>query len=348
MMNFGQYVKQRIRALGKSQKALAGKLDVSPAYISQILTGKKNPPDLGRIKNRNQLRVWAEVLHVAEDEILEVVRFQLHRVPPRPLPKFRNMRELLLTRLSSGQKGITGEIRGMELHPAETMAIHAMVQIYLITREEDLEERAYGPVRFKELCGQVRTNKEFVDGELVGFFSGETFSWHWNAEINDVQFSRVSTRIKGAIEKIDRVIGETPPLSLRRTVPVVGHVSAGEGFVFTDGGYPTGEGFDHVEMPPGIEPNLAERLYCVKVRGDSLQEFINEGALLFIKPESWEEIRDGDLVIFKERSQHRAFVKKVEFAGDSLILKSMNPMYKNIVLRKGDLVLLERVLSIVL
>jgi len=40
-------------------------------------------------------------------------------------------------------------------------------------------------------------------------------------------------------------------------------------------------------------------------------------------------------------------VKKVEFSGESLILKSMNPLYRNIVLRRKDLMLLERVAAVV-
>jgi phage repressor protein C with HTH and peptisase S24 domain len=129
---------------------------------------------------------------------------------------------------------------------------------------------------------------------------------------------------------------------------MVGHVSAGSGFEYTDGGYPPGEGFEQVELPPGVNPALADRLYCVRIRGDSLREFISEGALLFIKPESWEEIRDGDLVIFKDRLEKRAFVKKVEFSGESLILKSMNSQYRNIVCTRSELCLLERVISIML
>ena len=85
----------------------------------------------------------------------------------------------------------------------------------------------------------------------------------------------------------------------------------------------------------------------MRVRGDSLRELFGDGALLFIKPESWEEIKDGDLVIFKHRNDSKAFVKKVEFAGENLILKSKNPLYKDIVLHKNDLMLLERVMSVV-
>jgi SOS-response transcriptional repressor LexA/transcriptional regulator with XRE-family HTH domain len=348
MRTFGKFAKDRMDRLDKSQKALAEQLGVSPAYISQILTGKKNPPDLGKPRNRAQLKTWCQFLDAPEDEILGLVRYELHRVPPRPSPKFPNMRDLLLTRFGSKEKGVIEEIRSLELHPAENLAVQAMVQIYLVLQEDPTSGSAYGPARFKDFCCRAKTNKEFVEGELVRFFRDHLFSWFWDNDLNDVQFCSDSEDIRQAIDKVREILGASPGIAYHHTVPVVAHVSAGEGFDYTDGGFPAGEGFEHVDLPPGVDPLLAQKLYCVRVRGDSLREFFGDGTLLFIKPESWEEIKDGDLVIFKDRSDRRAFVKKVEFSGENLILKSMNPLYRNMVLRKTDLMLLERVTAIVL
>lgn len=347
MKTFGEFAKDKLERMGISQKDLATRLDVSPAYISQILTGKKKPPDLGKPRNKTQLLVWAEFLGVREEDILEVVRYQLHRVPPRPAPKFQRIRELLLDRLNPRDKALAEEIPRMRMHPAENRAIGALVQIFLVLREGSLSNRGYEPVRFRDACLRAKANAEFIEGELARFFAGIRFTWTWDPDANDVRFSSEADDIRRALELM-RKLADVPSRfpSYTKTVPVVGHVSAGQGFEFTDGGYPVGEGFEQVELPPGVHPSLAERLYCVRVRGQSLREFINEGALLFIKPESWDEIRDGDLVIFKDRTHNRAFVKKVEFAGESLILKPLNPLFKNIVLRKRDLALLERVMSI--
>ncbi len=347
MKTFGEFARQRIKRLGKSQKSLASTLGVSPAYVSQVLTGKKNPPDLGRQRNRWQLKVWSEFLGVVEDEVLDVVRFQLHRVPPRPKARYAKMRQVLLSRLESIDADISEEIRALELHPAENMVIGLMVQVFLVLHEENLGDRSHALTRFKEMCVTARSNKDFIEGDLARFFSDRPFSWIWDSERNDVRLYSDSSDIRQSLDRIDELLGKAPVSGFRRTAPVVGHVSAGEGFEYTDGGFPAGEGFDRVEIPPGVDPRLSTRLYCVRVRGDSLREFINEGATLFIKPESWEEIKDGDLVIFKDRSQNRAFVKKVEFSGDNLILKSMNSQYRNIVLSKSELSLLERVLSVV-
>ncbi|MBI4965117.1 MAG: helix-turn-helix transcriptional regulator [Desulfomonile tiedjei] len=348
MKTFGSFAKERSRRLGRNQKTLAEQLGVSPAYVSQIFTGKKNPPDLGRPRNRAQLRTWAEFLAASEDEILDLVRFELHRVPPRPSAKFPKIRELLLKRLNARDKGLMDEVRSMELHPAENRVIQAMVQIYMILQEEPDEGRAYSPTRFKEFCNRARSNREFIDEELVRFLQDKPFSWAWDSEVDDVRVFAEASTIREAMETLAKILSDTPGFTYARTIPMVGHVSAGMGFEFTDGGFAAGEGFEQVEIPPGVDPSFAQRLYCVRVRGDSLQEFFGDGTLLFIKPESWEEVKDGDLVIFKNRSDGRAFVKKVEFVGESLLLKSMNPMYKNIVLAKRELMLLERVMAIVL
>jgi SOS-response transcriptional repressor LexA len=345
---FGQFAKERLSRLGKSQKAFADVLGVSPAYISQIFSGKKNPPDLGKSRHREQLRLWCEFLNSPEEDVLGFVRYELHKVPLRPIPKYKRLRKLLLSSLINTDPSFVDEIKSLELHPAENAAVKSLAQIYLIMQEVPLEGSAFGTVRFVEFCSRARTNKEFVEGELVDFFSLHPFTWDWDEELNEARISSESSVITEAIIRLTRVFGELPNLGRTGTIPVVGHVSAGEGFEYTDGGYLVGEGFEHVELPPGIDPKLARKLYCVRVRGDSLKEFFGDGTLLFIKPESWEEVKDGDLVIFKRREDNKAFVKKVEFSGDSLILKSMNPMYKNIVVSKWDLGLLERVSAIVL
>jgi len=347
MKNFSRFARDRIRALSKNQKDLAEELGVSPAYISQILTGKKNPPDLGKPRNRLQLKAWSQGLGASEDDILDMVRYELHRVPPRPEPRYRGMRELLLRTLDPELKGLSDEMRALELHPAESLVIQALVQIYVVLHQPGEEVRGYGPVRFRDFCRRAAADRGIVDNEVSGFFGDRSFSWHWDAASNEVRIVSDSSEIREGLFKARKILSDT--FSARpTTVPIVGHVSAGAGFEYTDGGYYAGEGFEQVPLPPGVEPELGAILYCVRVRGDSLKEFFGDGAMLFIKPESWEEVKDGDLVIFKDRNGGRAFVKKVEFVGDSLILKSMNPMYKNMVLQRADLMLLERVMAIVL
>lgn len=347
MKVFAHYVRRKLRAIGKSQKSLAKELGVSAAYISQILTGKRNPPDLGRFKNRMLLKTWAQFLDVDEAEMVDLIQHELHKVPLPPRPRFPQMRELLLARLGPTREALSQEMRAFELHPAENRAIEAMSQMYLALHDDGFEHRAHAAARFKELMSRVRSDRDFIEHELKDFFSSQPFSWAWDFELNAARIEAGSGELIDAQEKARRLLSGTHGQGPVVTVPVVGHVSAGEGFEFTDGGFHAGEGFEQVSLPPGISSDLASVLYCVCVRGNSLKEFFGEGTLLFIKPESWEEIKDGDLVIFKDRDHGRAFVKKIEFAGNSLILKSMNALYNNMVIEKSDLILLERVVALV-
>ncbi|MFH1115491.1 MAG: XRE family transcriptional regulator [Pseudomonadota bacterium] len=347
MKTFGKYAKDRIDRLGKSQKTLAEDLGVSPAYISQILTGRKNPPDLGRPKNRSQLKAWADTLGVSEDELLDLIRFELHRVPPPPEPRFTRMRNVLLKKLGSDETGLADEIRSLAFHPAENRAIHALIQVYVVLQEEWSDTTGFAVNRFKEFCYRAKCDRRFVEDVLAVFFEDLPFSWDWDAEANQLRLIPKAAEVREAIDRIERILADVQGLTFGRTVPVIGHVSAGEGFEYTDGGFSAGEGFEYVALPPGVDAALSGVLYCLRVRGDSLRELFGDGALLFIKPESWEEIKDGDLVVFKRRNDGKAFVKKVEFSGENLILKSKNPLYKDIVLHKNDLMLLERVMSVV-
>ena len=44
-MTFGAYVRQRREALGKTMRALAMELDISPAYLSDIEKGNRSAPE---------------------------------------------------------------------------------------------------------------------------------------------------------------------------------------------------------------------------------------------------------------------------------------------------------------
>jgi len=344
---FAAYVKQRARHLGKTQKMLAHELKVSPAYVSQLLTGKKQPPDFGRPRNKAQLIVWSASLQVSESDILNIVRHELHKVPLRPIPRFPSMRVLLVERLKKNQKRLVDEIELLELHPAETRVIDLIVKVYLFTHEEIYDSRAYGPIRFKTLAAQAKANRDFIENALVDYLTDKSFVWGWDPEANEVHLDFMSSELQEAIRAVEALISHPARQIDEISIPLVGHVSAGEGFEFTDGGYTVGEGFEQVPMPPGCDRAIAKDLYCVRVRGDSLGEFFGDGTLLFVKPESWEEIREGDLVIFKDRSTGKAFVKKIHFAGDQLLLRSMSPYYRSITMKRTDLMLLERVVAVV-
>lgn len=345
--SFARYVKARAQLLGKSQKTLAQELQVSPAYISQLLTGKKHPPDLGRPRNRAQLSVWSASLQVSESDLLDIVRHDLHKIPLKPTPRFPKMRCLLLQRLNSQQSRLADEIKHLELHPGEARIIDLLTRIYLFAHQHSQGHRAYAPARLRTFTVQARTNRHFVEEALLAFVKEKPFQWAWDGVRNEADIDTDSGEIREALKAVNSFLSSPTGGRAGVSVPIVGHVSAGEGFEYTDGGYTAGEGFEQVAMPPGVNESLAQRLYCVRVRGNSLSDFFGDGTLLFVKPESWEEIRDGDLVIFKDRTTGKAFVKKTRLSGEEMILRSMNPHYGDMTMKKSDLMLLERVVAVV-
>jgi len=144
---------------------------------------------------------------------------------------------------------------------------------------------------------------------------------------------------------LDFKIASGRPIPYHECVPMISYVSAGEPFQWTDGGYEAGSGLEMLEMPPGINPELVEKIYAVRVRGDSMAPFLKEGATLFVKPESRDEVRHGDYVIFKDQ-EYNAWVKMLFFHEDKLILRSLNANYPDMVKTRNELVLLEKVIAV--
>jgi phage repressor protein C with HTH and peptisase S24 domain len=124
-------------------------------------------------------------------------------------------------------------------------------------------------------------------------------------------------------------------------------VDASQGFACIQAGTTKGDCAQRVFLPPGIHSEVGNRLYCLRVTGDNFRGFLNHGALLFVLPDSWREVNDGDLVLYRDAETGQAFLKRVEFADRNLILKPMNVHHKNHVLPKSELVRLERIFSVV-
>jgi phage repressor protein C with HTH and peptisase S24 domain len=157
--------------------------------------------------------------------------------------------------------------------------------------------------------------------------------------------ARMDTAPREARAIYQRLEAEPGEASSDRTVPVIAYVSAGQPFQWTDGGFEPGNGLDEIEAPPGVDARAARKIYAVRVRGDSMRPFLKEGATLYIKPESRQDVTNGDYVIFKDRDYH-CWVKLVEFHQDAIVLKSLNPTYPDIVKRRDEEILMEKVLFI--
>ncbi len=121
----------------------------------------------------------------------------------------------------------------MESHPQKTWRFMPWFGSTLSSRRSSRGSRAYGSTRFKDYCIRAITNREFVERELLSFFREKPFAWIWDRESNEVKFYSDSQQLTDAMKKLEALFSDSRMLSVGRTLPVVGHVSAGEGFDYT-------------------------------------------------------------------------------------------------------------------
>src|SRR5437016_7176336 len=90
-------IKQRLEELGLEQRDLAAAAEVTESYISQLLTGKKLPPEPGRTDIYDKIGKFlklpsGKLSRLAEHQRNEELKRNLG--PPKPL--FKEVRELIL------------------------------------------------------------------------------------------------------------------------------------------------------------------------------------------------------------------------------------------------------------
>jgi transcriptional regulator with XRE-family HTH domain len=99
-------IKQRLEELGLEQRDLAAAAAVTESYISQLLTGKKLPPDPNRTDIYDKMGKFLKVpgsklSKLADHQRKEVLKRSLDD-PPKPL--FREVRELILHKCAPGKE----------------------------------------------------------------------------------------------------------------------------------------------------------------------------------------------------------------------------------------------------
>src|SRR5690606_14062117 len=94
-----------------------------------------------------------------------------------------------------------------------------------------------------------------------------------------------------------------------QTVPLIGFAKAGAGGYFDDAGFPQGEGWEEIAVPPGTP----EGSYALQVQGDSMLPLYRDGDILIVDPSA--SVRKGD----------RGVVRTSE----TVELVSLNPEHPN-------------------
>ncbi|ESZ50049.1 MULTISPECIES: helix-turn-helix transcriptional regulator [unclassified Mesorhizobium] len=105
----------------------------------------------------------------------------------------------------------------------------------------------------------------------------------------------------------------------RSAVPLLGFAQAGAGGFFDDAGYPSGQGWDLVELPA----RATETSYALKVQGDSMLPLYRNGDVLIVEPGA--ATRKGDRVVVKTNAGEVMAKVLDRQTTKSIVLISLNP-----------------------
>jgi phage repressor protein C with HTH and peptisase S24 domain len=82
----------------------------------------------------------------------------------------------------------------------------------------------------------------------------------------------------------------------RKQIPLLGLAQAGKGGYFDDSGFPTGTGWDEIDVPGITDQNA----YALEITGDSMMPIYREGDIIIVSPNT--SLRKGDRIVVKTRS----------------------------------------------
>ena len=115
------------------------------------------------------------------------------------------------------------------------------------------------------------------------------------------------------------------------SVPLIGFAQAGDGGYFSDGGFPTGHGWDLVELPAATAPNA----YALTVQGESMMPLYRNGDTLIVDPEA--QVRSGDRVVVKTAAGE-ILAKVLRRNGpDRIELASLNPAHADRTFQRDEI-----------
>lgn len=111
MNKFGEFVREKRKGLNITLRGMAGEMDFSPAYWSDIEKGRRNPPSI------ENLNIVARILKLTQEEkenMIDMASYDRDEIP-MDLPEYIKESELARTALrkakqldeSSGKREVT-------------------------------------------------------------------------------------------------------------------------------------------------------------------------------------------------------------------------------------------------
>ncbi|WP_185983357.1 S24 family peptidase [Aureimonas mangrovi] len=133
--------------------------------------------------------------------------------------------------------------------------------------------------------------------------------------------SKVLDATGTSLDGFTQLVGGTVPVRASQTVPLLGFAEAGADGYFDDAGFPVGQGWDEIELPPGTE----EDAYALEVSGHSMMPLYRDGDVVIVSPSA--AVRRGDRVVARTR-KGEVMVKILQRrTARTVELASVNPDY---------------------
>jgi len=129
---------------------------------------------------------------------------------------------------------------------------------------------------------------------------------------------------------------EPMPYERLCSIPVISWVKAGRWKEVCDA-------FEPGDADEWIESDIRGRnVFALRVTGDSMEPEFKEGEIIIINPHI--EAHPGDFVVVKNK-QGEATFKQLKKYGSSWVLHPLNPKYPDIEVKKGDFIIIGKVVK---
>jgi len=137
---------------------------------------------------------------------------------------------------------------------------------------------------------------------------------------------------------VDFVMGAEPRSGRpRRTIPLLGYAQAGRDGHFDESGYPTGVGWEQVELPALGDDDL----FALRVVGDSMEPLYRESDIIVVSPTA--AVSRGDRVVLRTRGGEVMAKQLRRRSGSEIELASINPAYPDMTLPRAGVAWMWRI-----
>jgi transcriptional regulator with XRE-family HTH domain len=174
-VNVSLVIKQRLEELGLEQRELAAAAKVTESYISQLLTGKKLPPEPSRTDIYEKIGRFlklpgGKLSNLADQQRRDVLKRNLDE-PPKPLLK--QLRELVLRKCAPAQeKQIRAIFEKQPFGELERLVTQKLLDVVKTVAKGELESESW----LRSVARLSGRSYESMRVSILEFLDAEIFS----------------------------------------------------------------------------------------------------------------------------------------------------------------------------